>query len=59
LEPILAAVLFFFALWFTLWLLVLLSYRMAISRDRSGVIWVLVSLFGSPFLAIILLLILG
>ena len=47
------------AIWFAVWLVVLLPYRMAIARNREGVAWVLVSLFGSPFLAIVLLLALG
>lgn len=46
-------------LWFTLWLLILLPARMAEARGRSAVVWVLLSLIFSPFLAIFLLWLLG
>lgn len=46
-------------LWFSVWLFILLPYRMANARQRDGFAWVLVSLLGSPLLAIILLLFLG
>ena len=48
-----------FCLWFGLWLYVLLPADMARRRNRSAFIWVLISLFGSPILAILLLLALG
>lgn len=50
---------FLFCLWFGLWLYVLLPADMARKRNRSAFIWVLISLFGSPILAILLLLALG
>jgi hypothetical protein len=49
----------FVGLWFALWLYVLLPARMARNRNRSAVIWVLIGLFGSPILAVLLLLALG
>ena len=50
---------FLVCLWFVLWLYVLLPSEMARRRNRSAFIWVLISLFGSPVLAILLLLALG
>jgi len=47
------------ALYFALWLFILLPARMAEARGRSAVVWVLLSLFFSPFMAIILLWLLG
>jgi|GEM_PF-1620743 len=46
-------------LWFVLWLCVVVPYETAIKRDRDGVFWVLVSIIGSPILAILLLWYLG
>jgi uncharacterized BrkB/YihY/UPF0761 family membrane protein len=46
-------------LWFVLWLYFLLPARMARNRNRSAFIWVLIGLFGSPILAVLLLLALG
>jgi hypothetical protein len=46
-------------LWFAIWLAILLPHRMAVARNRDGVAWVLVSLLGSPFVAIIGLWLLG
>jgi hypothetical protein len=46
-------------LYLTLWVIILLPARMAEARRRSAVGWVLVSIFFSPFLAVILLLLLG
>jgi hypothetical protein len=46
-------------LWFVLWLCVLLPAGMARNRNRSAFIWVLISLLGSPILAVLLLLALG
>jgi hypothetical protein len=37
----------------------LVPYRMAERRKRDGYLWVAISLIGSPFLAILLLLIAG
>lgn len=45
--------------WFILWLYVLLPAGMARSRNRGTFIWVLIGLFGSPILAVLLLLALG
>ena len=42
-----------------IWLYVLLPASMAERRNRSIFIWVLISLLGSPFLAVLLLLALG
>ena len=47
------------ALYFALWLFILLPARMAEARGRSTVGWVLVSLFFSPLLAVFLLWLLG
>jgi RsiW-degrading membrane proteinase PrsW (M82 family) len=44
---------------FIIWLAILLPASMARTRGRSAVLWVLVSLFLSPLLAILLLLVLG
>lgn len=46
-------------LWFVIWLCVLLPAGMARRRNRSAFIWVLIGLFGSPILAVLLLLALG
>lgn len=48
-----------FVLWFALWIYILLPARMAERRNRSRLIWVLISLCFSPVLAILLLLALG
>lgn len=47
------------ALYFSLWLFILLPARMAEARGRSSLGWVIVSLFFSPVLAIFLLWLLG
>ena len=47
------------ALFVVLWLYILLPAGMAEPRNRSQLIWVLISLFGSPILACLLLLALG
>lgn len=41
------------------WLVVCIPYRMAVRRNRSGGLWVIISLICSPVLAILLLLALG
>jgi hypothetical protein len=46
-------------MWFIIWLVFLLPAEMARDRSRDPVSWVLVSLLGSPFLAIFLLWLLG
>lgn len=47
------------ALFIVLWLYILLPAGMAERRNRSRLIWVLISIFGSPILACLLLLALG
>lgn len=47
------------ALYFTLWIFILLPARMAEARGRSALGWVLVSIFFSPILACLLLWLLG
>jgi hypothetical protein len=50
---------FLLAIVFALWISIILPARMAASRGRSAFLWVCISLVGSPFLAILLLLALG
>lgn len=59
LEGVLSVVLGLLALFIVLWLYILLPAGMAERRSRSQLIWVLISLFGSPILACLLLLALG
>jgi hypothetical protein len=47
------------AFWFVIWLYILLPARMASARNRSALVWVLISFVGSPLLAILLLIALG
>ena len=47
------------ALYFTLWIFILLPARMAEARGRSSFGWVLISIFFSPILACLLLWLLG
>lgn len=47
------------ALFFVLWLYIFLPAGMAERRNRSQLIWVLISFVGSPILACLLLLALG
>ncbi len=58
-EGIFSVVFGLFALFIVLWLYILLPAGMAERRSRSQLIWVLISLFGSPILACLLLLALG
>lgn len=58
-DELFALVLAGLALWFGLWLFILLPANMAKARNRSATIWVLISLFGSPILAVLLLIALG
>ena len=44
---------------FVIWLYFILPASMATERNRSALIWVLISLVGSPLLAILLLIALG
>lgn len=46
-------------LFIVLWLYILLPAGMAERRNRSKLIWVLISIFGSPILACLLLFALG
>jgi hypothetical protein len=48
-----------FVLYLLIWLFILLPIEMAQARNRSAVVWVLVSLLLSPFVAIIALALLG
>lgn len=59
LVAVLAVLALLAGLYFTVWLLILLPARMAEARGRSAFGWVLVSLVFSPFLAILLLWLLG
>lgn len=47
------------ALYFTLWIFILLPARMAEGRGRSAFGWVLISILFSPILACLLLWLLG
>lgn len=58
-EAILTVIFGLFALFIVLWLYILLPAGMAERRNRSQFVWVLISLFGSPILACLLLLALG
>lgn len=48
-----------FALIFAGWLYIYVPATMASNRNRSAIIWVLISLVGSPLLAVLLLFALG
>jgi len=58
-EGVFAVIFGLFALFCVLWLYILLPAGMAERRSRSQLIWVFISLFGSPILACLLLLALG
>ena len=58
-EGLFSVVFGLLALFFVLWLYILLPAGMAQRRNRSQLIWVLVSLVGSPILACLLLWALG
>ena len=58
-EALFSLVIGLIALFFVLWLYILLPAGMAERRNRSRLIWVLISLVGSPILACLLLLALG
>lgn len=49
----------FAVLFFIVWLYVLLPSDMARERRRDPMVWVLISIVGSPLLAILLLMALG
>lgn len=55
-SGVFAILAFLVGLFLAFWLCVLLPADMAKNRNRSALIWVLISLFGSPILAILLLL---
>jgi fumarate reductase subunit C len=44
---------------FAFWFAILLPANMAAARGRSQIVWILISLVGSPILAILLLVALG
>jgi hypothetical protein len=58
-ESLFSVVVGLLALFFALWLYILLPAGMAERRNRSQLIWVLISFVGSPILACLLLLGLG
>jgi len=58
-EDFLSLIVFLIAIAFVVWLYILLPAGMAERRNRSRIIWVLISLVGSPILACLLLLALG
>lgn len=58
-EDMFFVIFFLLGLFFVLWLYIFLPAGMAERRGRSQLIWVLISLFGSPILACLLLLALG
>lgn len=49
-EGLLSVIIGLIALFFVLWLYILLPAGMADRRSRSQLIWVLISLVGSPIL---------
>jgi len=51
--------LYFLLIAFTVWLFILLPAQMASNRNRHPFIWVLISLLGTPILAILRLMALG
>lgn len=58
-QLVLIVAVFGLMIWLTIWLVFLLPAEMAKERRRDPVAWVLISLLGSPFLAIFLLWFLG
>ncbi len=58
-EGILTLAIGLLALYFVVWVYILLPAGMAERRNRSQFLWVLVSLIGSPILACLLLLLFG
>lgn len=44
---------------FVFWLYIIVPAQMARNRKRSALVWVLISIVGSPLLAILLLIALG
>jgi len=58
-EGMFSFIIVLIAIAFVVWLYILLPAGMAERRNRSQIIWVLISLVGSPILACLLLLALG
>ena len=58
-DSILRLIYLLMFLWLALWFFILLPAKSARERNRSPLIWVLISLFGSTILAILLLIALG
>ena len=58
-EELVPIIVMLFVLFVVIWLYIILPAQMAETRNRSTVIWMLISLVGSPLLAILLLLVLG
>ena len=58
-EPILTILIGFAVLAFAVWIYILLPAEMAGNRGRSKLGWVLISLFFSPVIAVVGLLVLG
>jgi len=58
-EGLFALIIGLAAVYFTLWLFILLPARMAEARGRSAVVWVLLSFILSPFFAIFFLWLIG
>lgn len=58
-ETIFTIIIGLAALFFVLWIYILLPAEMATKRGRSAFGWVVLSLFFSPILACLLLLLLG
>ncbi|MCW3782132.1 hypothetical protein [Defluviimonas salinarum] len=58
-EALLTLLVGLVAIYVVVWIFILLPANMAVSRGRSAFGWVLVSLFFSPVLACLLLLLLG
>jgi hypothetical protein len=53
------ALIFLAGIMFLVWFTLILPAQMAGARGRSAILWVLISIVGSPILAILLLLALG
>lgn len=58
-DTILGFALILMAFAFAVWIVIYVPATMAINRDRSAVLWVIVSLLITPLLSILLLWILG
>ena len=58
-EELLILIVGLLSLFFVIWLYILLPAGMAERRNRSRLVWVLISFVGSPILACLLLLALG